>query len=115
MGNAKSSFSVPDLVRNIKGDHAALLEFDEIWANLLDEDLIAKKYFNQLESSQTQFMVDDVMIAKYKRARDKGTNIEGALALFSNTYTTHFKEHELRWLKKEANTISSRGRCSLIF
>jgi len=100
MGNTKSSFTPTELVSTIKGDHAALLEFEEIWGNLLDEDLIAKKYFNQLESSQTQFAVDDVKVAKYKRTRDKGTNIEGALALLNSTYTTHFKNEELRWLKK---------------
>ncbi len=85
-----------------------MLEFDEIWFNLLDDTLLVKKHFNHLESSHSQFYLDDESLKKYKKAKNKGSDIESALAILKDEFV-HFQEAELKWLRKEVSSISDCG------
>ncbi|KAL6051777.1 putative SWIM zinc finger domain-containing protein, partial [Balamuthia mandrillaris] len=110
-GGGADLFSLSSLLSTLNEDLERLQELEESWFNLLDDEWVVTRHLGRLESSQTRWASDDELLAKLKRRKEKGRDIENALALLCEQYL-HLNQTQIKWLTKEIASICAHSTSS---
>ncbi len=105
MGSSHSAFefSVNELKNTLRRDNL-LYQADVVESLLFNDDFVAKKYLQELESCTTKYKEEDEQLKQKLKNYEKGINVLLALSVMQDS--TEFKHKEVRWLKKEIHRVA---------
>jgi len=109
MGNSESAtrkFKDEELTRTAKTDGEILTSTTDI---SFDDSLIVQQYLSELESNTRQYQVEDEKLSKIRKFKEKWRNTELALSILDPSKTNYFQKKELKWLRKEIQSLGGLG------